>query len=585
MILINETENKNNKTFKDIRKFSKEIYIVKCDYCGTIYEVKAVNYNSSKKNNVNKKDCCSKKECISSKKKETFIAKYGVDNPTKNDTIRNKVKKTNIERYGTETPFQSEQCKEKSKNTCLEKYGVDNVSKLKSTKEKSKNTCLEKYGVEYASQSDGFKENVKNTCLEKYGHTHPMMNSEIKNKSHKKLNDLYGGILFGSEYIKQKIENTCLEKYGVSKFIFTDEYKERIKIKSYEKLYNSLFDNRLNNECIPVFPFEEYSGVDKEYKFKCNSCDEIFKSNLDDGKIPMCPICNPKLCGSEQELKMLEYLKSINSEMIIVRNERTVCNGYELDFYLPEYKIAIELNGNYWHSELNGKDKNYHLNKTDDCESKGIKLIHIFEDEWLYKKNIIKHRLNHLFHESKRIYARNCIIKEISNKYKNKFLDEHHLQGIDNSKIKFGAFHEDELVAVMTFSKCRFVSDGSMEIIRFCSKYNVVGIGSKFISHFVKRYDPMKLITYADKRFGNGESYLKMGFSRVSTTPPSYFYMNRKSYLNRFNRMKFQKHKLPKIFNIFDDKLSEWQNMQLNGYDRIWDCGSVKYEMILKNSE
>ena len=28
---------------------------------------------------------------------------------------------------------------------------------------------------------------------------------------------------------------------------------------------------------------------------------------------------------------------------------------------------------------------------------------------------------------------------------------------------------------------------------------------------------------------------------------------------------------------IFDESLSEWENMKLNGYDRIWDCGNYVF--------
>ena len=34
---------------------------------------------------------------------------------------------------------------------------------------------------------------------------------------------------------------------------------------------------------------------------------------------------------------------------------------------------------------------------------------------------------------------------------------------------------------------------------------------------------------------------------------------------------------LPKKLNVFNPKLSEWENMKKNKYDRIWDCGNLKY--------
>jgi hypothetical protein len=41
--------------------------------------------------------------------------------------------------------------------------------------------------------------------------------------------------------------------------------------------------------------------------------------------------------------------------------------------------------------------------------------------------------------------------------------------------------------------------------------------------------------------------------------------------------MEFQKHKLSKKLSIFDANKTEWDNMIVNGYDRIWDCGNRKF--------
>ena len=283
------------------------------------------------------------------------------------------------------------------------------------------------------------------------------------------------------------------------------------------------------------------------------------------------------------------YLNSLNINDVIERNKRTILNKKELDFYFPKLKIAIELNGNYWHSELSGnKSKNYHLNKTIECENLGIQLIHIFEDEWMFKKEIVKNRLKHILNiNNNSIYARNCIIKEIDIKSKNNFLNTYHLQGADKSKIKLGIFNLNELIGVMTFGKPRIAlgyknnENNTYELIRFVTNKRIIGGASKLLSYFTKNHKPNKIITYADRRWSKGNLYEKIGFKKVSDGVPNYWYINKKNYLTRFYRFNFRKNVLNEKLDKFNQNLTEWENMQLNDYDRIWDCGSLKYEMIL----
>ena len=149
-----------------------------------------------------------------------------------------------------------------------------------------------------------------------------------------------------------------------------------------------------------------------------------------------------------------------------------------------------------------GKDKNYHLNKTIECEKVGYRLIHIFEHEWVNKQKIIKAKLKSLFGvEQTRIYARKCIIKEISTDIKNEFLNTYHIQGEDKSKVKLGLFYEEKLVAVMTFGKPRFNKNYEYELIRYATSKHVIGGAGKLLKYFERNYKPKSIITYSDRRF------------------------------------------------------------------------------------
>ena len=136
-----------------------------------------------------------------------------------------------------------------------------------------------------------------------------------------------------------------------------------------------------------------------------------------------CPKCVSQT--SKWENEVCEYLSSIGIQY--VQSERTILEGYEIDIYIQSFKIGIECDGLYWHNELHKSD-NYHLRKSKKCAENGIRLIHIFEDEWLFKKDILKSMLNNMFGmTNNRIYARKCIFGEVSPKDRKKFLDENHV--------------------------------------------------------------------------------------------------------------------------------------------------------------
>ena len=286
-----------------------------------------------------------------------------------------------------------------------------------------------------------------------------------------------------------------------------------------------------------------------------------------------CPNCTLRVSKLEKELQ--NFISSLN--ISFEESNRTILNGKELDIYIPSHNLGIEFDGLYWHSELY-KDKNYHLNKTELCEAKGIKLIHIFEDEWLYKKDIVKSRIKNILNITEnKIYARKCEIKEVSIKSKGKFLNENHIQGTVGSKVNLGLYHNSELVSLMTFGKRPTFNNSEYELIRFCNKLNttVIGGASKLLKHFIKNYQPKEIISYADRRWSNGNLYEVLGFNFVSNTEPNWFIING-NY--RYHRVKYQKHKL--VNQGYDESKTAHKICIDNNFYRIYDCGTKKYELI-----
>lgn len=295
---------------------------------------------------------------------------------------------------------------------------------------------------------------------------------------------------------------------------------------------------------------------------------------------------NAKVKKSKIEEEVCNILTDLG--ITVVTSSNNIIPPKELDIYLPDYNLAIEINGLYWHSEYAGKKhKTYHLNKTLECESKGIQLLHIFDDEWNNKKDIIiKKLLSKIKKDNNVIYARKCIIKEIDSKQKSYFLKQYHIQGDDRANIKLGLFYDDILVSVMTFGGLRrslgqMHIDGTYELVRYATSSTVIGGASKLLSHFINNYSPNKIISYADRRFTTitkPSLYDRLGFTLVNMTKPNYWYT--KDYSNKLHRYNFNKGRLVKEFHA-DKNKSETRIMFELGYDRVWDCGNIKYELTI----
>jgi len=292
----------------------------------------------------------------------------------------------------------------------------------------------------------------------------------------------------------------------------------------------------------------------------------------------ICPYCREIATKSHAEIEILDFVRSIVKDAVLSGN-RSKIFPLELDIYIPSLELAIEYCGLYWHSELLGKNKDYHLNKVNQCRTKGIRLITIFEDEWFHSKEIVKSRLAAIIGRSEiKIGARKCTIQSLDNKTAKNFCQDNHIQGKGSAFKSYGLFYKDQLVSVMTFTKpniskgARSVDRNIWEINRYCSliNYNVAGGASRLFAKFINDSNPDHVISYSDLRWSAGGVYNNLGFKHSHQTPPSYWYID-------FNLCK-RKHRFALRKNKQDDvNLTEWQNRQNQGWNRIWDCGNDKW--------
>jgi len=388
--------------------------------------------------------------------------------------------------------------------------------------------------------------------------------------------------------LKTKCPQCAIESNANKRRYSYDDIKERFYKQHHLKGYK--LDDEYNKS--------HYKDMNSKIRIICNK-GHIFYSTAHHLLIDKnaCNICwhNNKTSQGEREV---EYF--INNELniysykdtgnIITKDKTLSKKSQHIDIVMPDYNIGIEYHGLWSHSsnDLNEiKDRRFRYKdfyKTNISQEKGIQLLIIWENEWKHPikqkiwKSIIRSKLNKI---KNRIYARNCKIKEIDPKTYQDFCNNNHIQGSSRAGIKLGLFYNDELVSIMSFGSTknitRMSSKHEYELIRFCNKIDtiVVGGASKLFKYFIKKYDPQSIISYANRRWSNGNLYEKLGFKLITITPPNYFYVDKNN--NIYPRQMFMKHKLKDKLENYNEDLSEIENVINNGYRIIFDSGNYKF--------
>lgn len=400
-----------------------------------------------------------------------------------------------------------EAAREKAKQTCLERYGVDNPMKLDQFKEKvkhydvgaarekAKQTFLARYGVDNPMKLEHFRDKAKQTCLERYGVEHPMYDSNIAAKSVAARQDSI--LQRHLEYIKYcGVDSTDYKPIGRH-----GQYKTREMVR---QIY----------------------GVDKPNL-------ETIQLNYKNWWL------NAKQLGLYSKTRLQDGIAEfIESYVPIVRNTRQVISPQEIDIFIPSHNIAVEVNGVYWHNSFR-IDKNYHANKTNTAQQSGIQLIHIWENDWVNKRDIVQSLILSKLGITDKIMARICNVQKVSKPDADEFFNNTHLKGSGKNGITYGLYYDNELVMCMRFARH---PKYEWELLRMSSKLGITVVGgmSKILAHFKRQHCPSQLMSYVDRDISNGKSYYAVGFELLSVTGPSYWYVDSK--MNVQHRHQFQRH-------------------------------------------
>jgi hypothetical protein len=346
------------------------------------------------------------------------------------------------------------------------------------------------------------------------------------------------------------IQKNCMEKHGVLNYCETDDFKaksEKTHMHKYGVANISLlpeYRRKAEKTCIERYNIHNPGGTQESFekaRMKIESNDR----------------------SSKGEIEIRGFIKSLGFEA-----PKTFCGGAksqrcEIDMIIKDKNIAIEYNGDFFHSEYRLGSEYYHLNKTNETrKQKNCQLIHIFESEWHNRKQQVKYLLFGLLLRGETISARKCEIKHIEIDISYDFCDQYYIKGRpDSSILSIGLYHGNELLSVMILDK----QQDELELVRFVTKpnYRIHGGLSKMSQYLYDRIGDF--ITYIDRRLNASDSFIKSGYTEIETYPPDYRYWDSKKHLY-----------------ITKDKYTEIS--QIAGLYKVWDSGKIKLKFSLDKS-
>lgn len=293
-----------------------------------------------------------------------------------------------------------------------------------------------------------------------------------------------------------------------------------------------------------------------------------------------CPQCVSHV--SKAETEVADFVRSVLPDTEVLTNTRKIIKPKELDIYIPSKHVAIEFHGLFWHTESAGKTRNYHCDKFRACEAKGVQLIQVWEDEWNNKQEIVKRMLASKLgvSQDKRVFARKTHVVTVDKGTARSFLDANHIQGYASGTYYLGLRTNDteELVAVMVLRKL----GNEFYLDRYATSCQVVGGQGKLLSWVHENLDFRQLVTFADLQVSNGYLYRVTGWTENKVLSPDYRYVVDGERVHKFNyRLKRFKND-PDL--LWRDGLSERELALLNGLDRVWDSGKIRFVMPKRNS-
>lgn len=309
-----------------------------------------------------------------------------------------------------------------------------------------------------------------------------------------------------------------------------------------------------------------------------------------------CPACSHH--QSKGEAAILKFVSAFAS--VVVTRDRSIIAPKELDIYVPETKLAIEYCGEYWHGAREAKyeaaSRTRHIEKHAACEALGIRLLTIYESEWLNRPRAIKRLIRNALGKSKgSAMARKCELRQVGPSEAKSFFDRNHIQGGGGTGRHYGLFYGKHLVACMRFTEGSNDrgpdADRQWTLSRYATSISVPGGASRLLKAFVDDIHPETIKSFSDNRWFDGAMYEQLGFVLEETLPPDYRVYHQR--LGLMLKTSWQRSKIAdrirdlKSAETYDhrsDPRSEREMTYLLGGIRLYDCGKKRWVWRPKSS-
>lgn len=317
----------------------------------------------------------------------------------------------------------------------------------------------------------------------------------------------------------------------------------------------------------------EKHGVSEVDLHSKNSASQLFRYGN------FCESCTRMYYSGTEQRLVAALHKRYGEELQIVTNKHLKGHGQKrLDIYLPKYRLGIEVNGVYWHSEEK-KGRNAHVEKRRILAEYGIPLLQFTDLEIEQKLPIVISMINSRMGKNKVHYARKFEVEPITPQEAKQFFSDNHVSGFIPAARYLGMRSSTgAVVCAASFGVPRFNKSAQWELLRFATLrgHTIVGALSRIVKNFLRTLEPgTTLISYADLRYGTGDAYAKSGFHLLRENPPGYGYFRALKYVSRYQ---CQNKNLPRLLgDAYNPSLSSRENMEQNGWRRLYDAGNLLY--------
>lgn len=512
-----EIVDKYNVTVEDIQSVLKGNKSKRCKYKDRTYENKLEIAEYRKNHSMG---MTGRYFCVPNYVVEQVSKEFGIEPISRSEELD----AARIERFGSVEAGKKHMV-EAIKETSIRNYGVDNFAKSSLFNERNVATCRAKYGVDNVMQSSTIKESLMKSNMERFGVPWPQMNEEIVAKRTSTNKERYGGNGWASPEIKKKSMNTQIERYGTTHWRYNEELTEKV-----------------NETC------RSKHGVD-------------------------WPCMYPEVKIMSNDSGPNRWFADLLSSSGISYEREFGIGRKSFDFRVGSNLIEIDPSST--HNSTWGvygcppTPKEYHQSKTKLAEENGFRCIHVWDwDDWSKIISLLKYR--------DCIYARQCDIKVLDTAEEVKFLTENHLQGYVKSKFCCGLVYNNEIVSVMTFGSPRYNKNFEWELLRYASKYNIIGGAEKLFKFFIQNERPGSIVSYCDRSKFNGNVYKKLGFTLVSTNIGKHWYnMSTKKHFT--DNLVRQRGVDQLLGTEYGKGTSNEELLRENGFVEIYDAGQSTF--------